>query len=93
MLRVRANREPRAEKAAARWPGLSSYAIAAFLIKFAKHMALLASFMIVGHATGRATIGEFGIFFTVATSALIYSAGRSLERRLPTPTRLPLSEP
>ena len=93
MSRVRANREPRAERAGVRRPGLSIHAIAAFLIKFAKHMALLASFMIAGHATGRATISEFGIFFTVATSALIYSVGRSLERRLPTPTRLPLSEP
>ena len=93
MSRVRAKPEAHAEKAAARWPGLSSYAIAAFLIKLAKHMALLASFMIVGSATGRATISESGIFFLVATSALIYSVGRSLERRLPTPTRLPLSEP
>jgi hypothetical protein len=93
MSRVRAKPEAHGEKAAARSPGLSSYVIAAFLIKLAKHMALLASFMIVGSATGRATVSELGIFFLIATSALVYSVGRSLERRMPKRARLPLSEP
>jgi hypothetical protein len=50
-------------------------------------MALLACFMIVGSATGRATINELGIFSLIAAAALVYSVGRSLEGRLPTAAR------
>jgi hypothetical protein len=93
MSKVRAKVEPRAEKAGAQRPGPSIFAIAAFLIKLAKHMALLACFMIVGSATGRAMISQLGIFFLIAAAALVHSLGRSLERRLPTPARLPSPKP
>ena len=56
--------------------------IAAFLIKLAKHLALIACFMILGAASGRAPASETGIFITVAAAALLHSVGRVLGRRL-----------
>lgn len=93
MSRVRAKPEARAEKAGAQRPGLSLCVLAPFLVKLAKHMALIACFMIVGNATGRATVGQLGLFFLIATAAVVYSIGRGLEPQPPTPPRLPLPKP
>lgn len=57
--------------------------IAAFLIKLAKHTALLACLVIAGIGTGRSGIGEVGIFLMVVVASVSYSIGRSLERRSP----------
>ena len=56
--------------------------IAAFLIKVAKHLALIACFMIVGAPSGRVAASETGIFITVVAAALLHSVGRVLDRRL-----------
>ena len=56
---------------------------AAFLTKLAKHLALLASLMTVGHATSRTTISPLVIFLLVILAASLYLIGRSLQRRLP----------
>ena len=57
--------------------------VAAFLIKLAKHTALLACLVIVGIASGRSSVSEVGIFLMVVTATVTYSIGRSLERRAP----------
>jgi hypothetical protein len=49
--------------------------------------------MVVGSATGRATINEVAIFFLITIAALLHSVGRSLERRAPERSRLPLPGP
>jgi hypothetical protein len=54
---------------------------AAFLTKLAKHLAVLACFAIVGHATGRFEASEVTIFFIVTAAALFHSAGHILQRR------------
>jgi hypothetical protein len=66
---------------------------AAFLIKLAKHMSLLACLMIVGAATGRSNVTEVGIFLIVITAAVMYSIGRTLERRVSALIRLPRGDP
>lgn len=54
---------------------------AAFLIKLAKHLVVLACFAIVGHATGRFDASEVIIFFVVIAAALFHSAGHMLHGR------------
>ena len=51
----------------------------ALLIKFAKHLALLACVIIVSDATGRSVVGEFGIFLLVVIAAFTHSVGRALQ--------------
>jgi hypothetical protein len=84
--------EPFSERTTKR-AGSMAFVIAAFLIKLSKHMALLACFLIVGTATGRATTSQLGIFFLIVTAVVIYSVGRSLERRLPALIRVPRHGP
>lgn len=85
--------QPRTERVT-KGAGPSAYAIALFLIKVAKHMALLACFLIGGSATGRATIGQMEILLLVIIAAIIHSLGRCLERRVPASlVRLPRPNP
>jgi len=60
----------------ARW---SAWVIAPFLVKLAKHMALLSCLMIVARATGRIEASALGIFFLVLSAAVLHSIGRLLE--------------
>jgi hypothetical protein len=57
------------------------------LTKIAKHLALLACFMIIGDATGRPVLGQLGIFILVVLAALIHSAGGAVQSR--SPLRIP----
>lgn len=57
--------------------------IATFLAKLSKHLAFFACLMIVARASGRAEIGQFGIFILVVLAALAHSAERTLRRCLP----------
>lgn len=66
---------------------------AAFLVKLAKHLALIACLMIIGAAPGRVTANETGIFLTVACAALLHSIGRILDRRLRPGASFPRFEP
>ena len=53
------------------------------LTRIAKHLALLACLMIIGAATGRAVLGQVGIFIVVVLAALIGSAGCAVQSRFP----------
>lgn len=57
-------------------------ALAVFLSKAAKHLALLACLMIVGKATGRFTIGEPDIFLLTIFATMAHLFGRALAPRL-----------
>lgn len=59
----------------------STIVFAAFLIKLAKHLALLVCLAIVGQATGRAALGQPAIFSLVVAAALIHGLGQALGRR------------
>ena len=56
---------------------------AAFLIKLAKNLALIACLMIIGASTGRFAESQFGIFLVVLTAAFLNSIGLVLQSRLP----------
>ena len=72
---------------------VSAYVSAAFLVKLAKHLALVACLMIIGAAPGRVAASETGIFLTVVCAALLHSIGRFLDRRLRPGARFPPLEP
>jgi hypothetical protein len=63
----------------------SACVVAAFLQKFAKHLALIACLTIMGGATGQFAISEFAIFLMVVAAAALHSIGRVVEYRLPPP--------
>jgi hypothetical protein len=54
---------------------------AAFLIKLAKHLALLVCLAIVGQATGRAPFGQLTILLLAVVAALIHCLGQSVKWR------------
>ncbi len=83
----------RKENIDAQRPHPSMFVVASFLVKLAKHMALIACLMIAGSASGRATISQLAIFFLIATAAVLYATGHSLRRRLPGLPRLPIDGP
>jgi hypothetical protein len=83
----------RSESASARPSLAAAWLSAAFLVKLAKHLALIACFMIIGAASGRVAASETGIFLTVVAAALLHSIGRVLERRLPPGARFPRRGP
>ena len=55
--------------------------VAAFLIKLAKHLALLVCLAIVGQASGRAAFGQLTIALLALAAALIHGLGQTLKRR------------
>ena len=59
--------------------------IGAFLIKLAKHLALIACLLIIGQPIGRFAVSQLGIFLMVLSAALLHSVGRVLQRRIPLP--------
>jgi hypothetical protein len=67
--------------------------MAAFLIKLAKHMAVLGCLMIVGTATGRTILGSFSIFLFIVGAVLVHRVGCALERRAAGLSHLPRSGP
>lgn len=66
----------------------SAHVIAAFLTKLAKHLAFIASLMIIRGSTGRFAESQLEIFLTVAAAAVLHSAGLFLKRRV-SRSRLP----
>ncbi|HEX7230086.1 MAG TPA: hypothetical protein VF452_06805 [Candidatus Binatia bacterium] len=76
---IKRPREKSAEKNAIH---LSTSVFAGFLTKLAKHLALMACFMIVGISrTGSAT-SHLAIFVVILSAAVIHSVGRVLQRRV-----------
>ena len=65
---------------------MSACVVAAFLQKFAKHLALIACLTIMGGATGRFALSEVAVFLVVAAAAVFHCIGRILERHLPLST-------
>ena len=53
--------------------------VAPFLLKLAKHVALLACLLLIGKARGEPTIGPLGILLVIIGAALIHSVGRRLQ--------------
>jgi hypothetical protein len=58
-------------------------AMAVFLSKVAKHLALLACLLILGKAGGRLTIGPSAIFFLTLLASAAHLVGRVLAPRWP----------
>ena len=59
----------------------SAIVFAAFLIKLAKHLALLAGLAVVGQATSGAAVPQPAVLGLVVCAALVHTLGQILERR------------
>ena len=59
----------------------SSIVFATFLIKLAKHLALLACLAIVGQAIGRAALPQPVVLGLIVCAALVHTLGQTLKRR------------
>ena len=55
--------------------------LAPFLLKLAKHLALLACLLLIGKARGEPIIGPLGILLVIIGATLIHSFGRRLQIR------------
>jgi hypothetical protein len=55
--------------------------VAPFLLKLAKHVALLSCLLLIGKARGEPIIGPLGILLLIIGAALIHSVGRRLQMR------------
>jgi len=63
-----------------RWP---ARAIVPILAKLAKHLALLASVLIIGGALGKSFSGQIAVFIVIVAATLVHSIARTLQRRPP----------
>jgi hypothetical protein len=78
--------DPRRSKSRGAKPfHVSACVLATFLMKVAKHLALIACLMIIGRSTGRFIESQVVIFLTILSAALLHSIGRVLQRPLPSP--------
>ena len=62
-------------------PRWRACALAPILAKLAKHLALLATVLIIGGANGKSAAAQIGILVIVALAALLHSLARTLQRR------------
>ena len=65
-----------------------SCVIGAFLIKLAKHLALMTCLLIIGEPIGRFAVSQLALFLMVLTAAVLHSIGRVLQCRLSHSDRL-----
>ena len=65
-----------------------SCVIGAFLIKLAKHLAVMTCLLIIGEPIGRFDVSQIGLFLMVLTAAVLHSIGRVLQCRLSHSDRL-----
>ena len=70
-------------------PRWRACALAPILAKLAKHLALLASVLIIGGANGKTAAAQIGILILVALAALLHSVARNLQQRAPVSGPLP----
>jgi|SRR3990172_9446074 len=61
-----------------RWPACAT---APILAKLAKHLALLATVLIIGDANAKSIAAQIGILIVVALAALLHSLAHTLQRR------------
>lgn len=64
-------------------PRWRACAVAPILAKLAKHLALLATVLIIGGANGKSSAAQIGIPIVVALAALLHSIAQTLQRRPP----------
>lgn len=58
-------------------------AAAPILAKLAKHLALLASVLIIGGALGKSLSAQIAVFIVVVAATLLHSIARTLQHRPP----------
>jgi len=81
MLRDKRSLQPIASGPNPASPRWRACAVAPILAKLAKHLALLASVLIIGGSNGRSSAAQIGILIVVALAALLHSLARNLQRR------------
>jgi hypothetical protein len=64
-------------------PWWGACAAAPILAKLAKHLALLASVLIIGGALGKSFSAQIAVFIVVVAATLLHSIARTLQRRPP----------
>ena len=64
-------------------PRWRACAVAPILAKLAKHLALLASVLIIGGALGKSFSAQIAVFIVVVAATLLHSIARTLQRRPP----------
>jgi hypothetical protein len=64
-------------------PRWRACAVAPILAKLAKHLALLASVLIIGGALGKSFSGQIALFIVIVAASLVHSIARTLQRRPP----------
>jgi len=62
-------------------PHWRACAVAPILAKVAKHLALLATVLIIGGASGKSIAAQIGVLIVVVLAALLHSIARTLQRR------------
>lgn len=67
----------------------SRHLFAAFLLKLARHLALIACLMIIGGTSGRFALSQLGIFLIVTAAAVLHRAGCCLKQSISRPAPLP----
>lgn len=65
----------------------STIVLAAFLVKLAKHLALLVCLAIVGQASGRVALEQPTLLAMVVAAATIHALGHTLKRHFATDHR------
>jgi len=64
-------------------PRWRACAVAPILAKLAKHLALLASVLIIGGTLGKSFSAQIAVFIVVVAATLLHSIARTLQRRPP----------
>lgn len=83
MLRDQPSRQPFAGGATPSPPRWGACAVAPILAKLAKHLALLATVLIIGGAAGKSFSAQIAVFIVVVAATLLHSIARTLQRRPP----------
>ena len=79
-------RDKRSKRALAGGPNPASprwraCALAPILAKFAKHLALLATALIISGSNGKSVASQIGVLILVVVAVLLHSIARTLQRR------------
>ena len=83
MPRDQRNLQPIAGGSNSASPPWRACAVAPILAKLAKHLALLASVLIIGGALGKSFSAQIAVFIVVVAATLLHSIARTLQRRPP----------
>ncbi len=64
-------------------PPWRACAVAPILARLAKHLALLATVLIIGGTLGKSFSAQIAVFIVVVAATLLHSIARTLQRRPP----------